>query len=55
MLAVAERFHKLPHEVEDISPEEFAECIAYLNVTAQEQKEAQEKAKAKQRTGRRSR
>ena len=45
VLAVADRFSKLPWEVEELSPDELTYCVAYINVTAREQKREQDKAK----------
>lgn len=47
---IADRFHKLPHEVLKLTPDDFALCIAYMKVRSDEEakarKEAQQKAKA---------
>ena len=51
VLAVADRFHKLPHEIEELPPAEFSRCLAYINVTNREQRKAQEDARHKRGSG----
>jgi hypothetical protein len=55
VLEIADRFNKFPHEVAELSMEEFNYCLAFMNVKADEEKRAYEKAEAKAKHASRAR
>jgi hypothetical protein len=46
---VAEFLHKFPHEVEEISCEEFDDILLYMRYKQEEEKKAMKKASSKKR------